>query len=149
MKASPRPFGFVVVILAGLLLLLFLGATFILVQQYLSLNQLTPAPQVTALAPVIVVVPGTNQTAMSYPTLPPEWTATSSPTATATAPTPTPSETKAPTLTPTFLPTNTPAPTQAGPTRTRRPTGSPTSTPTRTATPTVTKSVPSATVSTE
>src|SRR5258708_15971318 len=80
----------------------------------------------TTARPVLVtrVVPGSNATLPSYPTLPPAWTETPTPTVTATAPTATLSETE----TATFTPTDTPVPTATGPTPKRRPTVTPSAT---------------------
>jgi hypothetical protein len=86
------------------------------------------------------VLPTTTPSPIRYPTLPPEWTITPTPTVTATRPTET--STATPTATgPTATSTRTPTPTRTlTPTRTSTPTRTPTRTriPTRTRLPTAT-----------
>ena len=121
-------------LLAAVVIVVVIGAIAVLAYQYNLLQQATPAP-ITA-RPVLVtqIVPGTDLTARAFPTLPPEWTVTPTPTASATQPTDTPRPSETSTITPTFPPTDTPAPTGAGPTRTHAPTWTPTFTPTVTPT---------------
>jgi hypothetical protein len=80
------------------------------------------------------VLPTTTPSPLRYPTLPPEWTLTPSPTITLVAATAT--QTPTPSATPTFTPT--------GPTATHTRTSTPTRTATKTRTPTATRK-PSAT----
>jgi hypothetical protein len=115
-------------ILATLLAVLIIATIAILAAQFNLLNW--PSSVQATARPVLVtrVVPGSNATLPSYPTLPPAWTETPTPTVTATAPTATPSETETATFTPTFPPTDTPVPTATGPTPKRRPTVTPSAT---------------------
>jgi hypothetical protein len=124
-KASRGSSNLLIGILATVLIIMVIGVIAILAVQYNLLNQ---APPTAAIArPVLVtrVVQGTDLTRRAFPTLPPAWTFTPSPTTSPTQPTATASLTEAPTITPTFPPTDTPIPTQPGPTRTRRPTLTP------------------------
>jgi hypothetical protein len=137
-SASPRSSNCLFTLLALVLIVLVVGAIFVLVTQYNLLNSPTPVPATARPVQVTRVVPGTDLTARAFPTLPPEWTVTPSPTTSPTQPTLTPSKTESPTITPTFPPTKKPAPTATGPTPTRRPTWTPRITPSLTLTPTLT-----------
>ena len=106
MKSPSNSSNVLITILAIVLIVLVVGVIVILASQFNLLSRATPLPP--SARPVLVtrVVPGTDLTARAFPTLPPAWTLTPSPTVSPTAPTPTPSETETVTLTPTVTRTD-------------------------------------------
>ena len=128
MNGSRQLSNLLIGILATLLAVLVIAIVAVLAVKFNLLTQPTTVPATARPVLVTRVVPGSDATVRTYPTLPPAWTDTPLPTVTATAPTATASETETATSTPALPPLDTPVPTATGPTPTRRPNLAPSAT---------------------
>ena len=117
---TERELNQLAIVFGGLTVLSCLCSTVTFFNPHVFFNVLEPSRVAPRAVPSLTASP------IRYPTLPPEWTLTPSPTVTPTAPTDTP--TAPPSDTPTITPT--------GPTPTRTRTPTPTRTATKTRTPT-------------